>query len=251
MHFRHLPFVTAFILTLGSTFDFASADVFSIDEPEVVKGEQEIEVNGAVQNGFPVNADPVRYSMEVEYTYGVTKWLSLSPLVDFDQPDGDSFHATVAGLESVWFPVEVGKLLTFAWFTEVEGAVHHDETNSTTFGPIVQFGHDKASLILNPYLEKSFGRNHEEGIDFTYQWQAKASVTERLALGIEGFGVVPNIADSPGIDFQEHRIGPVIYYEKELSGEHEKTFAVDAGILFGFTEATPNVTGKLNASMTF
>jgi hypothetical protein len=251
MHFRHLPFVTAFTLMLGSAFDFALADVFSVDEPEVVKGEQEIEVNGAVQNGFPVNADPVRYSMEVEYTYGVTKWLSLSPLVDFDKPDGDGFHATVAGLESVWFPVEVGKLLTVAWFTEVEGAVHHDETSSTTFGPIVQFGHDKASLILNPYLEKSFGRNHEEGMDFTYQWQAKASLHERLALGIEGFGVIPNIVNSPGIDFQEHRIGPVLYYEKELAGEKERTFAIDAGVLFGLTEATPNVTGKVNASLAF
>jgi hypothetical protein len=251
MHFRHLPLVTAFILMLGSTFDFASADVFSVDEPEAVKGEQEIEVNGAVQNGLPVNADPVRYSMEVEYTYGVTKWLSLSPLVDFDKPDGDSFDATVAGLESVWFPVEVGKLLTFAWFTEVEGAVHHDETNSTTFGPIVQFGHDKASLILNPYFEKSFGKNHEEGIEFNYQWQAKARMTERLALGIEGFGVIPDIGNSPGIDFQEHRIGPVIYYEKELAGEKERTFAIDAGVLFGLTEATSKVTGKVNASLAF
>jgi len=251
MHFRHLPLVTAFILMLGSTFDFASADVFSVDEPEVVKGEQEIEVNGAVQNGFPVNADPVRYSMEVEYTYGVTKWLSLSPLVDFDKPDGDSFDATVAGLESVWFPVEVGKLLTFAWFTEVEGAVHHDETNSTTFGPIVQFGHDKASLILNPYFEKSFGKNHEEGIEFNYQWQAKARMTERLALGIEGFGVIPDIGNSPGIDFQEHRIGPVIYYEKELAGGKERIFAIDAGVLFGLTEATSKVTGKVNASLAF
>jgi len=193
----------------------------------------------------------VRYSMEVEYTYGVTKWLSLSPLVDFDKPDGDSFDATVAGLESVWFPVEVGKLLTFAWFTEVEGAVHHDETNSTTFGPIVQFGHDKASLILNPYFEKSFGKNHEEGIEFNYQWQAKARMTERLALGIEGFGVIPDIGNSPGIDFQEHRIGPVIYYEKELAGEKERTFAIDAGVLFGLTEATSKVTGKVNASLAF
>jgi hypothetical protein len=217
----------------------------------VVKGEQEIEVNGAVQNGFPVNADAVRYSMELEYTYGVTKWLSLSPLVDFDKPDGDSFHATVAGVESVWFPVEVGTLLTVAWFTEVEGAVHHHETNSTTFGPVVQFGHDKASLILNPYFEKSFGQNHEEGIEFNYQWQAKAGLNERLALGIEGFGVIPDIGNSPGIDFQEHRIGPVLYYEKELAGENERTFAIDAGVLFGLTEATPNVTGKLNASLTF
>ena len=52
MHFRHLPLITAFILMLGSTFDFALADVFSIDEPEVVKGEQEIEVNGAVRTAF-------------------------------------------------------------------------------------------------------------------------------------------------------------------------------------------------------
>jgi hypothetical protein len=229
----------------------ASADVFSIDEPEVEKGAQEVEVNGAVQNGFPVNADPIRYSMEVEYTYGVTKWLSLAPLVDFDKPDGDDLHATVVAVESVLFPVEVGKLLTFAWFTEVEAAAHHDETNATTFGPIVQFGHDKASLILNPYLEKSFGKNHEEGIEFDYQWQAKAAVTERLALGIEGYGAIPDIAHAPSVDFQEHRIGPVIYYEKELPGEHETTFALDAGILFGFTEATPDVTGKVNASLAF
>ena len=142
-------------------------------------------------------------------------------------------------------------LLTLAWFAEVEGAVHHDETNAVTFGPIVQFGHEKASLILNPYLEKSFGKNHDEGTEFTYQWQAKASLTERLALGIEGYGVIPNIADSPGIDFQEHRIGPVIYYENEFPGAHETTFALDAGILFGFTEATPDVTGKVNASLAF
>ena len=32
---------------------------------------------------------------------------------------------------------------------------------------------------------------------------------------------MPNIGNSPGIDFQEHRIGPVLYYEKELAGEKE------------------------------
>jgi hypothetical protein len=251
MHFRHLPPATAFILMLGSTFDFALADVFSVDEPEVVKGEQEIELNAAVQNGFPVNADPVRHSMELEYTYGVTKWLSLAPLIDFDQPDGDDLHATVVAVESVLFPVEVGKLLTFAWFTEVEAAAHHDETNATTFGPIVQFGHDKVSLILNPYFEKSFGKNHEEGIEFNYQWQAKAALSERLALGIEGYGAIPDIGNSPGVEFQEHRIGPVLYYEKELPGAHERVFGIDTGILFGLTEATPHVTGKMNVNLTF
>jgi len=251
MHFRHPHLATAFVLMLGSAFDPALADVFSIDLPEVTKGGQEGEINAAVQGGFPVNAERVRHSWEFEYTYGVTSWLSLSPLIDFDKADGDEFRATVAGVESVLFPVEVGKTLTLAWFTELEGALNLDETNSVTFGPIVQFGHDKASLILNPYLEKTFGRNREEGIDFTYQWQAKASMGERLALGIEGYGVVPDIGHSPGIDFQEHRIGPVIYYEQDLASGPDRTFALDAGILFGLTEATANVTGKVNASLAF
>jgi hypothetical protein len=229
----------------------ALADVLSVDEPQVKKGAQEIEVNTAVQNGFPINAEVVKYSAEVEYTYGLTRWLSLSPLVQFDNSDGKDFHATVAGVESVLFPVEVGKNLTLAWYAEVEAAVHLKETNSTTFGPIVQVGHEKASLILNTYLEKSFGRNHEEGIDFVYQWRAKARMTKRLALGIEGFGVIPNIGHSPGTDFQEQRIGPAIYYERELGAVDDRTFALDAGIFFGLTEATPKLTGKVNASLAF
>ena len=130
--------------------------------------------------------------------------------------------------------------------------MHHDESNAVTFGPIVQLGHDKASLILNPYFEKSFGKNHEEGIEFTYQWQAKASMNERFGLGIEGYGVIPDIANSPGIDFQEHRIGPVLYYQHELrGGEKERTLELEADILFGLTEATPDVTGKVNAAFVF
>src|SRR6476646_7641723 len=112
MPIRRLALATAIVLMLGSAFDPALADVFSVDEPEVTKGGQEIEVNAAVQGGFPVNAERVRHSWEFEYTYGVTSWMSLAPLIDFDKTDGDEFRATVAGVESVLFPVEVGKTLT-------------------------------------------------------------------------------------------------------------------------------------------
>ena len=62
-----------------------------------------------------------------------------------------------------------------------------------------------ASLTLNPYFEKSFGKNQEEGIEFNYQWHAKASVNERLALGIEGYGAIPNIGDgNPCAGAQAH-----------------------------------------------
>jgi hypothetical protein len=80
---------------------------------------------------------------------------------------------------------------------------------------------------------------------------AKAGVNERLALGIEGYGVIPNIGNAPGIDFQEHRIGPVIYYDTEMPGAKKIGLELDAGILFGLTEATPDVTGKVNAGLVF
>ena len=252
MQYRTLHLAVATALMLAPTFDFALADVFSIDEPEVVKGEQTIELNSAFQGGFPINADPVLNSWELEYTYGLTKWWNVAPRIDFDTPQGDDFHATVAGVENIFSLGEVQDVLALAWFAEIEAGVHQDETNEVTIGPIIQFGGEKASVTLNPYFEKTFGRNHEEGVDFTYGWQAKASLGEHLAFGVEGYGEVPNIADSPGIDFQEHRIGPVFYFEHELrGGEKERTLELEAGILFGLTEATPDVTGKVNAALVF
>ncbi len=229
----------------------ALADVFSIDEPEVVRGEQELELNAAVRDGFPINAEPIQHSWELIYTNGVTNWLSIAPKIDFDKPLDDEFHATVIAAETVWFPVTIGQSVKLAWFTELEIAVNRDETNAVTYGPIIQFGGDKLSLILNPYFENTFGQNREAGTEFEYQWQAKAGVNERLALGIEGYGVIPNIGNAPGIDFQEHRIGPVIYYETEMPGANKIGLELDAGILFGLTDATPDVTGKVNAGLVF
>ena len=252
MTYRYLPLATAIALTFGVTFDVALAGVFTIDDPEVVRGEQEIELNTAVQGGFPVNADPVRNSWELEYSVGLTKWWLISPEIIFDTPEGGDFQASIASVENIFHLGEVGGVLGIAWFTEIDAAIHHDETNAVTFGPILKLGDEKSSLTLNPYFEETFGRNHEEGIDFTYGWKAKTSLRGPLAIGLEGFGVIPDFAHAPGIDFQEHRLGPVLYYERELPGAHEgKTVAIEGGILFGLTEATPNVTGKVNASLSF
>lgn len=251
-YMRYLPLATAITLTFGVTFDAALADVFSIDDPEVVKGEHTVELNSAFQDSFPVNADPLLNSWELEYTYGLTKWWNVAPRIDFDTPEGDDFHATVAGVENIFSLGEVGDVLALAWFAEIEAGVHRDETNEVTIGPIIQFGGEKASLTLNPYFEKAFGRNHEAGVNFTYGWQVKASLSEHLAFSVEGYGEIPNIADSPGIDFQEHRIGPVLCFEHELrGGEKARTLELEAGILFGLTEATPDVTGKVNAAFVF
>ena len=158
--------------------------------------------------------------------------------------------------------------------------VASDQTNTFTLGPILQFGREKSFLAFNPFFARTFGVNSTEGIDFNYAWQAKHEVATGVSVGIEGYGVVPNLGNSPGLDFQEHRIGPVLYFEKELSatatggpaklgkamsmtdakspapaddgaGGNAPKLAVEAGVLFGLTAGTQDVAFKLKGAITY
>ena len=60
---------------------------------------------------------------------------------------------------------------------------------------------------MNPFFEKTFWQNHEEGIAFLYGWQVRHQVTKNAALGIEGYGRIPDGGGGAAASFQEHRIG--------------------------------------------
>ena len=87
----------------------------------------------------------------------------------------------------------------------------------------------------------------DEGIALNYGWQVKYEVRSGFAVGIEGFGVVENLSNSPGWSQQEHRIGPAIFTEIALSKDLKIT--PDFGLLFGLTSATQDVALKLNVGL--
>jgi len=255
----------------------ASADVFDVKDPAVEKGEKEVELNLAFQRGFPVNAERVRSSAELVFNYGLTEWWKLGLKANLDEPADEDLRFSTVGIENTFALRKLESGIGLAWFTGVDFAVHRDETNSVVFGPLIQFGSSKASITLNPLFERQFGRNSEPGVSFTYAWQAKAEVREHVAVGIEGYGVIPDIGNAPGIDFQEHRIGPVLYLDFDLNREqkqqqrlsmkdtgthaqsgdhgvgeeHGPKLALELGVLFGLTEATPDVTTKIKAAVSF
>ena len=101
-------------------------------------------------------------------------------------------------------------------------------------------------VALNPFLEQTFGHNRVEGIALSYGWQAKYEVRDGLAVGIEGYGLVENLGNSPALADQEHRIGPVLFMEIELGG---LKLTPDVGLLFGLTPATPDLTIKFNVGI--
>ncbi len=270
------------ILALASVASWpAAAGTFDVKGADVEKGEREVSLPAAVQAGFPENADRVRQSWELGVSYGFTDRFKLGAKINLDQPlpepDANGVPPRRSGLRASTVGVEAQYVLlkphngmpVISWFTGMDAAVHHDETNTVTFGPLIGFGDDKLSLTLNPLFERTFGRNNEPGIAFAYAWQVKRELVDHVALALEGFGSIPDIGNAPGIEFQEHRIGPVLILDGNLfgagsgagrpmklgGGEAKEAGGPKAelqmGVLFGLTEATPDLTGKFKLSVTW
>ena len=234
----------------------ASAATFEVKTPDITKGENELAVNYANQSGFPRNADPVRQSLEIGYAYSPTEFFLIAVKVNPDQPVDGNWQLTTAGTET---QLRFGKAMPgfdFGWYTAVDVRVYREATNTLTFGPILQFGNDKVSLTVNPFFQRTFGANREDGFDFFYAVQGKAEVQKGVAVGFEAYGLLPNVGNTPGVQFQEHRIGPVLYLdgtigEKRPGAANEPKARLEIGGFFGLTEATANFTAKTKLSITW
>ena len=242
----------ALLLVLSPTVGAGGLD---IKGPEVENGETEVMTNHSFQTGFPANADRVRHSFEVVVGYGFSDRFKAGAKFAFDRPVGDSTLFSTAGIEGQLFLGKLAPAISVAWFTGLDVRVHRDETNTVVFGPLIKFGDDALSLTLNPLFEQTFGRNREDGIAFTYAAGLKGELREGLALGIEAYGSIPDLGDAPGTSFQEHRIGPVVYIDCDVhparAGRGATKLALEIGAFVGLTEATPDLTGKIKAALTW
>lgn len=251
---RRGALVAAAVLAAMATTPI-EAGTFDVKAPEVKKGETEVSTNHSVQARFPVNSDFVRYSSELAAGYGFTDWFKAGSKINGDLPVGETWQLSTAGLETQLYFGKLAPGILWGWYTGVDVRVHESETNTVIFGPLVQFGDDKLSLTLNGLFEQTFGANREDGTAFSYAAGLKREVQEGIAIGIEAHGSIPDIGNWPSADFQEHRIGPVLYLDGDIgkarNGGAAPKLAIEIGGFVGLTEATPDLTGKLKASLTW
>lgn len=257
-------------LIASGVFSAAFAGTFDIKGVEVTKGEAEIGINSTFFHGFPANADTIRHSTEYGVAYGLLDWWKIGLKANFDKPIGDSYQPVSVGVEQLTVWKKFDKGWGVAWYSSLDMSLVTDSPDTTTSGPVFQFGNDKTSLTVNPFFVRSFGPNKTSGTDFSYGWQVKQQVREGFSVGIEGYGYVPNIRNAPGSDFQEHRVGPVLYFERELKaapwviapvksglkdaaaggGEGPK-LQMEAGVLFGLTDGTQDVAVKIKGGIVY
>lgn len=224
----------------------ARAQTFDVKQPEAEKGVVEFGPETMFARGLPDGAN--RHANEQALFYGIADWWKINGAVKLEQPSGDDLRLVGAAVGNVFVLKAIDDKRAYdtglGWFTEVTVSTHRDATNAVLFGFIPKVKLDKLSITANPFLEKTFGRNREEGIALVYGWQVKYELHDGLALGLEGYGVVDNLGNSPPMSDQEHRIGPVLYTEIPIRPDFK--LAADAGVLFGLTPGTPDVALKVN-----
>ena len=233
----------------------ARAGTFDVKDPEMTSGETEISTNHTVSSGFPANADRVRHSFEFATSYTFTDHFKAGAKFGFDRHAGDDAHLSIGGIEGQYFLGKLGPAVTLAWFTSLDFRIHHGETNTLVFGPLVKFGDDALSLTLNPLFEHTFGANRDHGIGFAYAIGLKSKIREGFGVGAEAHGSIPDISSPPGGHVHEHRIGPVLYFDREISpardGRSARKLALEIGTFVGLTEATPDWSSKVKAALTW
>ena len=255
MHRHPLSAAVILVALVGTTASPALAGSFEVKGPEIEKGETEIGTNHAFLSGFPANADRVRHGYELLAGYAFTSYFKAGIKAGFDTHVGDNTHLSVAGIETQFYLGKIAPSISWGWFTGLDARIHRDETNTIVFGPLIKFGDAKLALTLNPMFERTFGANSDGGMAFAYAVGLKGEVREGFAVGIEAVGAIPDIGNAPGASFQEHRIGPVLYFDREVSpareGRGAKKLSLEIGGYVGLTDAAPDWTGRIKAALTW
>jgi hypothetical protein len=246
------------LLTPGS----ASAQ-FYVRQPDVENGETEFEEHGAVYVG-PGDDEALRQSHEVEFKRGLTDRAQLIVEGFLEQPIGESLQATefeIGGQYELIKPQGDGFALAFR---TLYSAVK-DAPDEILFGPLARYAKGRNSTTLNTFFVSQVGDHPEiDGLEFQYNWQLKHELSHRVAFGVEAFGKIKDLAHPGSFNDQLLRAGPVIYLnfgeeaEKHESGETEQVqkseapeLKMAAGVLFGLSDATSDVTFKLDAELEF
>ena len=229
----------------------AFGQTFDVKQLDVAKGSFDINFDSTVQRGLPPGGGFDRSSHELGANYGLTDWWRISALLNISNPPDAGVRIATAALENIFVLKPISEKADrdagLGWFAYVEVATEQTSTNAAIFGPILGAKIDRLSLTANPFLKQTFGRNHIDGIAFTYAWQAKLEVTKTISIGVEGFGAIDNIGNAPRLSEQEHRIGPVLFTEWNLG--NGVTLNPDFGVFFGLTNGSPDLAVKVNVGI--
>lgn len=259
----------------------AHGDVFHIFSPVIEKGGWGVETLTAYQTGLPSgeDADKVNFASEFAAHADITDYWMGKISFNTVHEAGVEYKLDTVSFENVlradkWSLRNFDAAFYSAMFVATDGAA----TNAFVFGPVLSYFNGPAAIILNPFFEKTFGQNKEEGLALSYAWRATYQIQKKFSLGVEGYGEIENLGNIPATHDQVHRVGPVLYFGQVHGNPHDHpslkhhdhspgqehqspndiehhndvgALSADVGVLFGLTENTSDTALKANVYMHF
>lgn len=255
------------LMAIGSTIALTApaAAQFYVRQPETEKGVLELEEHGALYSG-PGEDERLRQSHEIEAKYGLTDRMQLILEGFLEQPIGESLSAEEYEAGGQYEIVKrEGDGFGLAFRTIYEATV--DEPDELLFGPLVRYVHGRDSTTLNTFFVGQLGDHTDiDSLEFQYNWQLKHELSHHISAGVEAFGEIEDLSHAGSFDEQLHRAGPVIYFDlgeeaedeerEREKAEHEQKsewpeLKMAAGVLFGLSDATSDVTYKFDMELEF
>lgn len=236
------------LLPLGASSAWAQ---FYVRSPEVVKGRLAIEEHGAIYSG-PGEEERLRQTHEVEQKYGLTDRFEVIVEQFLEQPIGDDLFVEEIELGGQYEFIERhGDGLGLAFRTIYEWVLPDHEPDEILFGPLAKYVRGGDSATINAFFIGQVGNEAEiDSLELKLNWRLKHEFNENWGLGVEGYGEIEDLSHPGTFNEQEHRIGPVAYYEfGGHNGKPKWEFA--AGPLFGISDATSDVTFKFDIEAYF
>lgn len=226
-----------------------------------------------------------RYALELEMGFTTAVKMRVGVELEderIDEPETVSDANDFEGLRLEEIGAEIVAILIpregdgagLGFVAELEGPIDLEGPNSFIAGPIVEYQSGAWFFAAVPMVVRAFGGNGEDGEptddkwDFAYAAQAMRRFSDEWALALEGYGTVERLGGSGSPsesalrfgDFNQHRLGPVLYYAHALSNagsgagsdeDEAATLTIGLGVLEGLNAATPDHTIKLSIELDF
>ena len=244
-----------------------------------------------------------RYALEMQMS--IATWFRTRLGVEFEKerledPGAparanafEDLHLTGIALEGVFVIVPVKKDgLGLGLLTEYDKTIRGG-LNQLYIGPIVQAVSGPWTALANLLIVQNFGSPDRSRLlppdkkqDFAYAAQLQYEVSKTWALALEAYGTVDRLGNSGTQSaeaalfgsFDQHRLGPVVYYRFDPTGDHpasrskagrakalakdddddkssdggkEVSVSLGVGLLFGLNSNTPSKTLKLSLEYNF
>ena len=215
------------------------------------KGELEIEEHGAFYSG-PGEDERLTQTHELEGKYGITERLEVIVEGMFEQPRGEDFEAEEIELGGQYeFIQREGNGLGLAFRTLYEFALLGGSPDEILFGPLAKYVRGRDSVTINTFFVGQVGNHVEiDTLELKVNWRLKHELNHRWAVGVEGYSEIEDLAHAGTFEEQEHRLGPVAYYEFSHA-EGRPEWKAAGGVLLGASEAISDVTYKFDFEVEF